>query len=144
MGSSTRTLVNLILEQTLVPVWVLNQDAVQKAINTQVELMTSAKSEMVRTQAANSILTHLKRPEKTQVELNLGEVETSGMKELKDTLTALAIQQQELIGRGVGTRDIAHQKLVGSTPKVVILDEVEDAQMVPAKPRGDDRQAGSA
>lgn len=128
-------LINLILEQTLVPTWVLNQDIYQKAINTQAELMVGAKSEMVRMQAANSILTHLKRPEKTQVELNLGEAETSGMKELKDTLTLLARQQQELIGQGVNTRQIAHQKLgIAAQAAPTIID------VTPVQP-GDDTGA---
>ena len=105
-------LVNAILEQTLVPMWVLNQNTYQNAINTQALLMTSAKSEMVRMQAANSILTHLKRPEKVQVELDVGAVETSGMKQLKDTLTLLAEQQRNLIESGASTKSIAHQKLV--------------------------------
>lgn len=104
-------LVNLVLEQTLVPMWVLNQDVYQKAIATQYELMTTASSEKVRCEAANSILTHLKRPEKVAVELSLGEAETSGMKELKDTLTLLAQQQQAMIAGGTNTRTIAHQKL---------------------------------
>lgn len=81
-------LVNLILEQTLVPMWVLNQDIYQKAINAQFTLMTTAKSEKVRSDAANSILTHLKRPEKHQVELDIGVTDSAGMKELKSTLAS--------------------------------------------------------
>ncbi len=56
-------LVNLILEQTLVPTWVLNQGIYQQAINTQALLMATANSEKVRSDAANSILTHLKKPD---------------------------------------------------------------------------------
>ena len=104
-------LVNLIVEQTLVPVWVLNQDIYQKAINTQAMLMLNSKSDKVRCDAANSLLTHLKRPEKAQVELSFGESESAGMKDLKDTLAVLAKQQQALIGQGVNTREIAHQRL---------------------------------
>lgn len=121
-------LVNLILEQTLVPMWVLNQDAYQAAINTQVELMTTARSEKVRSDAANSLLTHLKRPEKHQVELNLGVKETSGMVELRNALVALAEQQRELISSGVSTRDVAHQKLVEGRA-VEISEDVEDAEI---------------
>lgn len=105
-------LVNLILEQAMIPTWVLNQDAFQKAINTQVELMMTARSEKVRSDAANSLLTHLKRPEKARVELDVNVKETSGMSELKNMLTELAETQQGLIGKGVPTRDIAHQKLI--------------------------------
>lgn len=105
-------LVNLILEQSLVPTWVLNQSVYQDAINVQAHLMRTANSEKVRAEAANSILTHLKRPETKQVELNIGVQETDGMKELKDTLGQLAQQQQDLIAQGVTTQKIAHQPLV--------------------------------
>jgi hypothetical protein len=123
-------LVNLILEQTLVPNWVLNQEVYQEAINTQAMLMTTSKSDLVRTQAANSLLTHLKRPEKAQVELSIGEAETSGMAQLKDALMALAQQQQALIGGGVNTRVIAHQKFNHS----LVDGSIEDAQEVPLVP----------
>jgi len=137
-------LVNLILEQTLVPTWVLNQDAYQKAINTQVTLMTTSKSDMVRTQAANSLLTHLKKPEKATVELNLGEVQTQGMKELTETMTRMAEMQLALIQAGAKTQQVAHQKLGetimidvtpaepekvrGSKPSVVITDGLDVAE----------------
>jgi hypothetical protein len=104
-------LVNLIMEQTLVPTWVLNQDAYQQAINTQMLLMTTSKSDMVRTQAANSLLTHLKKPEKAVVELSLGESETEGMRKLTDSMTRLAEQQLALIQAGVNTQSVAHHKL---------------------------------
>ena len=55
-------LVNLILEQSMIPSWVLNQDMYQKALNVQCELMLTANSEKV-SDAANSILTHLKPPQ---------------------------------------------------------------------------------
>ena len=51
-------LVNLILEQALIPAHVLNADMFQKALNIQLELAMNAQSEKVRTDAANSLLTH--------------------------------------------------------------------------------------
>lgn len=132
-------LINLILEQTLVPVWVLNADIHQKAINTQAHLMLNAKSEMVRMQAANSILTHLKRPEKVQVEMSLGDAETSGMQQLKETLNLLAQRQQDLIGQGVETKTIAHQKL-GMAMKAPAADII-DVTPINLDPAGDDTAA---
>lgn len=106
-------LVNLILEQTLVPSWVLNQDLYQKALNTQADLMVNAQSEMVRTTAANSILTHLQKPKEAGPLINFDMRETSGMNELKDMLTALAHKQREAIqGGNLTTQDIADQKLI--------------------------------
>ena len=105
-------LVNLILEQTLVPTWVLNQDIYQKAINTQAELMMHANSEMVRTTAANSILTHLAKPKEAGPLINLDMRETSGMEELKGMLTTLAQKQKELIESGATTKSIAEQNII--------------------------------
>lgn len=104
-------LVNLIREQTLVPTWVLNQDVYQKAINVQADLMNNANSEMVRMQAANSILTHLAKPKEAGPLINIDARESSGMNELKEALTAMAKQQISLIGSGVTAAQVAAQKL---------------------------------
>jgi hypothetical protein len=111
-------LVNLILEKSLIPTWVLNQHIYQKAINVQADLMSNANSEMVRMQAANSILTHLAKPKEVGPLINLDLREGSGLNELKATLTQLAQQQRDLIGQGVTTKSIADQGLV--------IDHVDD------------------
>ncbi len=105
-------LVNNIFEQTLTPTWILNADLHQKALNTQADLMLTAKSEKVRCDAANSILTHLKQPEKKEIELNIGVKDSSGLNELKNTMTLLAQQQSEMIKQGVSTKEIAHQSIM--------------------------------
>lgn len=104
-------LVNLILEQTMIPTWVLNQDLHQKALNTQAELMMYSKSDMVRTTAANSLLVHLARPKDVAPLINLNLEESAGMKELKGMLEQLATKQVSLIQSGVTTEEIAAQRL---------------------------------
>lgn len=121
---SKNKLVNLVLEQTLVPTWVLNQDLYQAAINQQAFLMMNANSEKVRSDAANSILTHLKRPEVKQMEVSLGIAEPAGLGELKAMLNSMAQTQQDLIGQGVTTREIAHQDLGKK------INQVEEAEIV--------------
>lgn len=106
-------LVNLIMEQSLIPSWVLNQDLYQRALNTQAELMISAKSEMVRTTAANSILTQLKQPETQKVELNVGIKKDSSIDALRQATLALAQQQQMMIHSGEqNAQQIAHSQLI--------------------------------
>ncbi len=123
---NSNKLVNLILEQTMVPTWVLNADIYQKAINTQFDIMTDTQvSAKVRTEAANSILTHLKRPETKKLEIDLGVREHAGMAELKSTMMQLAQQQRELITQGVNTQTIAHQPLF-------VLDPDADEALVEA------------
>lgn len=107
-------LVNAIMEQSLIPSWVLNQDAYQKAINTQVRLMTEAKSERVQAMAADSILNHLAKPENQTPLINIDMRQGSGLDELKEAITSLAQKQKELIEGGISTKDIVEQKIYGS------------------------------
>lgn len=107
-------LVNAILEQTLIPMWVLNQDIYQKAISVQAELMVSANSEKVRTDAANSLLTHLKPPETKKIELDVGVKQDISMIDmLRQATMDLAEQQSRAIQMGVQTAlGAAHSKVV--------------------------------
>lgn len=105
-------LVNLILEQSLIPSWVLNQDLYQKAINVQAELMMTANSEKVRSDAANSLLNHLKPPEVQKLELDIGVKPNNMLEDLKNSLFDLAAQQQKVIEAGVvGLKDVREQRI---------------------------------
>lgn len=106
-------LVNKIYEKTIIPSWILNQDAYQEAINTQVRLMRTASSERVQAMAADSILNHLKRPENiTQAQLNINVGTGSFIDELQKNLINLAQSQKELIKSGVSTKEIAEQRII--------------------------------
>lgn len=105
-------LVNLIMEQTLIPSYVLNQDLYQRALNVQVDLMVNAKSEKVRTDAANSVLTQLKMPEKTKVELDINFKENDSITALRNATLALVKQQTLSMQQGNTTAlDIAHSNV---------------------------------
>ena len=106
-------LVNLIMEQTLIPSYVLNQDLYQKALNVQAELMTTANSEKVRCDAANSLLTHLKMPETQKVELEIGVKEDSSIAALRATTLELSRQQRLMMESGaMNAQEVAHGKLI--------------------------------
>jgi hypothetical protein len=106
-------LVNLILEQTLIPSYVLNQDLYQKALNVQAELMSSANSEKVRCDAANSLLTHLKMPETQKVELSIGVKEDSAIAALRASTLELSRQQRLMLEAGaMNAQEVAHSRLV--------------------------------
>ena len=107
-------LVNLIFEQTLVPSHVLNADMYQKALNVQAALMTDDKiSPKVRSDAANSILTHLKRPETQQVELNIGIKEDQSIIDLRQATLELVKKQKESLSLGaLNAQEVAHSNIV--------------------------------
>lgn len=105
-------LVNLIFEQTIIPSYVLNQDLYQKALNVQAELMLTANSEKVRTDAANSLLTHLKMPEKTKVELDINVKQDSTIGALRAATMELAAAQRLAVASGSSNaQEVAHSKI---------------------------------
>ena len=106
-------LVNLIFEQTLIPSYVLNQDLYQKALNVQAELMTTATSEKVRCDAANSLLTHLKMPETQKVELDVNVKQDSTIDALRASTLELVAQQRAMIQAGaMQAKEVAGSRLV--------------------------------
>lgn len=107
-------LVNLIFGQTMVPFHVLNQDLYQKALNVQAALMTdNTVSPKVRSDAANSLLTHLKPPEAIKIEMDIGVKEDSAIAALRASTLELSRQQRMAIEAGaMNAEQTAHSKLV--------------------------------
>ncbi|WP_396190628.1 hypothetical protein [Flavobacterium sp.] len=119
-------LVNLIFEQTLIPSYVLNQDLYQKALNVQAELMVAAKSEKVRSDAANSLLTHLKMPETQKVELDVKVKEDGSIGALRQATLELARAQRLAMEAGqVTAQDVAHSRVIPAEVVDVEAKEVE-------------------
>lgn len=113
-------IVNQILEQTLVPTYVLNADIFQKAVNEQARLMTTAASEKVRSDAANSLLTHLKPPEAVKMKLDVSVKQDTSIDELREATLELVKTQKQYIESGHTTaHDVAKGKLInGSCERV--------------------------
>lgn len=106
-------LVNAILEQSLVPSWVLNQDLYQRALNRQAAIMDDDNAPFIaRTTAANSLLQHLTKPKEAGPLVSIDMRETSGIAEMKDMLVQVAQRQQEAIRAGAKTADIAALKII--------------------------------
>lgn len=105
-------LVQAIMEQTLTPTWVLNAHIYQQAINTQADLMANSESDMVRTTAANSLLTHLAKPKEAGPLVSININNANGLDSLNETLKKMAEQQLALIDAGVPVKDIAAQNFV--------------------------------
>jgi hypothetical protein len=105
-------LVNQVMEQCIIPAWVLHNEYYNEAIRKNVELMRTARSEKVQAMAADSLLKHLAKPEAVQGPLvNIDMRQGSGLDELKEAITSLARKQRELIIDGIPTKEIAEQKL---------------------------------
>ena len=117
-------LVNLIYEQTLIPTHVLNQDLYQKGLNTLAELMTGARSEMVRCNAANSLIVALKPPETKKMELEISQKEDSSIASLRESTLALVKAQREMIEGGqMNAQQVAHSEIIEA-------EVVEEAEVI--------------
>jgi len=115
-------LVNLVREQSLVPSHILNAGLYQEALNVQASLMNDEDvSSKVRSDAANSLLTHLKMPETTKIELDIGIKEDSVIDELRKTTLELVAQQKLMLRSGA-----LNPKQVAESP-IIIEGECEDA-----------------
>lgn len=96
-------LVNLILEQAMIPVHILGRDLFWKAVTTQAELMQTATSEKVRSDAANSIMSHLRPPETKKVELDVTAKDDGTLDALRRAVSGLVELQGQAIRNGVQT-----------------------------------------
>ena len=106
-------LVNLIFEQTLIPSHILNAPMFQQALNVQVAIMNDQDvSAKVRSDAANSLLTHLKAPETKKVELDIGINQGSVIEDYQKAMSTMVEQQMKLIKAGGDVKQIANAPIV--------------------------------
>lgn len=106
-------LVNLIYEQTIIPDYVLNHHYRQQALNVLADLMMNARSEKVRGDTANNLLNHLKLPEVSKVELDIGIKQDSSIDALRQSTLELIEQQRQIIAAGGMTaKEVAETKVV--------------------------------
>jgi hypothetical protein len=106
-------MVQKILGQSMIPTYILNQDVYQQAINVQTQLMLSAKSEKVRTDAANSLLSHLRQPDETKISLDVQVKEDDSVKELRIATLELVAQQKLMISSGaMNAKEVAEGVLI--------------------------------
>ena len=96
-------LVNKIMEQAMIPVSLLNASLFQEALARQAYLMVNASSELVQTQAANSILVQLKPAETAKIELDIGIKENDAIAELRKATQELTRQNMLAIESGALT-----------------------------------------
>lgn len=118
-------LVAKVFERTLIPSRILNAPLFQDALNVQVELMYSARSELVRQNASKTVMEYTNTPEAMKIEMDIGVKQDDEVVALRNEMARLAAMQLEKIQNKVmSSKDIAHSKLlVEETIDVDIEDE---------------------
>jgi hypothetical protein len=105
-------LITKIMEQTMVPTHILNAGVYQEAINVQAELMHTAKSELVRQKAAESLMSNLTAPAAAKLEIDIG-YSNDLVDDLRATTKALAQQQLKMILNGQSSaKEVAHSEII--------------------------------
>lgn len=102
-------LVQKILAQSTIPLWMLYQDEQHKAIGVLARLMMDPKvSYKVQSDSADKLLNHIKRPETAKVELDITARQIDGMGELQHMMQELAERQLKALRNGADVRVIAN------------------------------------
>lgn len=111
-------LVQKILAQSTIPLYMLYQDEAHQAISVLAKIMTDpggydgAPSARTRAEAADKLLNHIKRPEAALVELNVTHKQADGMQELQAMMTNVAQRQLKELQNGGDIRKIANLPVI--------------------------------
>lgn len=117
-------LVQKLLSQSTVPLYLLYQDEAHKAIATLVNVMTNEDtSPRTRAEAADKLLNHIKRPEAAKIELEVSQKQ-DGMQELSVMMRELAQKQLKAIEEGGSVKSVANVPL-NRTPLLIEGNKVE-------------------
>jgi hypothetical protein len=119
-------LVQKLLAQSTVPLYMLYQDEAHKAIKTLVQVMTEPNASFkTRAEAADKLLTHIKRPEAAKIELEVSQRASDGMNELTTMMRDLAQRQLKAIGEGGNVKTVANLPLNKREPILIEATKVE-------------------
>lgn len=106
-------LVQKLMAQSTIPLYMLYADEAHKAIKVLVDIMTDTKdvggpSWKTKAEAADKLLTHIKRPEAAKIELEVSQKAADGMNELTVMMRDLAQRQLAAIAQGGNVKQVAN------------------------------------
>lgn len=103
-----------IMAKLMVPSHIMFQDYFSLAVKTQVEIMTDDTiSPKVRSDAANSLMTHLKQPEIKQAELKISTNDNGAIGSLTEALNNLSNAQKQALSSGsIKLKDISEAEII--------------------------------
>lgn len=114
-------LVTQLLEQSLVPTYLVNAPKLQAAINHTEFLMLNAKSETVQQKAAETLITNLKAPEAAKLEVDISINKGEVVDDYEAVMREVAKKKREAILAGADIKEIAN---ISSGVKEMIETEV--------------------
>jgi hypothetical protein len=119
-------LVQKLMAQSTIPLYMLYQDEAHKAVKTLVDVMENEDaSPRTRAEAADKLLNHIKRPEAAKVELEVTQKQGDGMLELHAMMRDLAQKQLAAISAGGNVKTVANLPLNKREPILIEASEVK-------------------
>ena len=113
------TMVMEIRKLDTLSVKLIHRNLLHEAILKQATLMRTAKSELVRQKASETLMRELKPDEGTSIDINIGEGSTKVLQELRQATAALAQEQFMRISQGTPVKDIAASKIIQGESEVI-------------------------
>ena len=105
-------LVTTILSQVQIPTKLLNMGLLQEAINTEATLMRSARSEMVREKAANTLIQYLGNEEDNRIQIDAGVKKDDIIEQYEIAMKTMVEEQLVQIRAGADVKQIANVRTV--------------------------------
>jgi hypothetical protein len=117
-------LVNEIRKIAAIPVQLIHRHLLHEAILTNAQIMRTAKSEMVKQKAADTLIRELKPSEDQVLKLEVEDGARSAIEELRQATERLAVAERRSIEAGaIPLKEVAESKLF-------LPEEAEDAEVV--------------
>lgn len=106
-------MINDLMKQSLMPIYLMFQDVAQEAVMTLARTMRETNNPYAKIKAADSLLTHLKVPEALDVKMTIDTEDTTLVDILKASENYAKTQHQAIIDGKARVLDIAKEKTLG-------------------------------
>lgn len=118
-------LVNEIRKVATIPVQLIHRHLLHEAILVNAQLMLTARSEMVKQKAADTLIRELKPSEDSVLQIKVDDNTTSVIEELRKATQELAAEQHEAIMAGVPIKKISSAKIFTEEEEIIEGEAVE-------------------
>jgi len=105
-------MVNEIRRVAAIPVQLIHRHLLHESILEQANLMRTAKSEMVRHKAADSLMRELKPAQDNQLNIKIDDGSSSFIDQLQKAAEELAIRESRSVEAGVPLKEIANSRII--------------------------------
>jgi len=105
-------LVTTILSQVQIPTKLLNMGLLQEAINVEASLMRSARSEIVREKAANTLIQYLGQEDENKIQIDIGYKKDDIIDQYELAMKNMVEEQLNQIKKGADVKQIANIPVV--------------------------------